>query len=210
LNAAPPIDLVLDLDLDLWPVTMNRPSLSSVHLWEQLLDIYEARALNPYGLSLINQRAHAVQSGELARQQGLSDSLVTAALLHDIGHMVHELGDHPAAQGIDDQHEAIGAVWLSQHFGPAVTDPVRLHVAAKRYLCTVEPAYRALLSRDSIESLALQGGLMSAEEVAVFEREPYGQDAVSLRRIDELAKDPQAPDLAFAEFRETVMRACAG
>jgi phosphonate degradation associated HDIG domain protein len=189
---------------------MKHPSLSAVHLWEQLLDIYEARALNPYGLSLINQRAHALQSGELARQQGLSDSLVTASLLHDIGHMVHQLGDHPAAQGIDDKHEAIGAAWLSQHFGPAVTDPVRLHVAAKRYLCTVEPAYRALLSRDSVESLALQGGLMSAEEVAVFEREPYGQDAVNLRRIDELAKDPQAPDMAFAEFRDTVMRAYAG
>ena len=196
--------------LDLKPDTMNRPSIAAVHLWEQLLDIYEARALNPYGLSLINQRAHAVQSGEHARQQGLSDSLVTAALLHDIGHMVHELGDHPAAQGIDDQHEAIGAAWLSQHFGPAVADPVRLHVAAKRYLCTVEPTYRDRLSRDSIESLALQGGLMREQEVIAFEREPYGQDAVSLRRIDELAKDPNAPDIAFAEFRDTVLRVCPG
>ena len=187
---------------------MTVSALSSQHLWNQLLDIYEARALNPYGLSLINQRAHAVQSGYRARQQGLSDALITAALLHDIGHMVHELGEHPAAQGIDDQHEVKGADWLTQHFSSDVCEPVRLHVAAKRYLCAVEPSYRNGLSRDSIESLALQGGPMSAEEVSAFEREPYWRDAVALRRIDEQAKDPQAPAVTFAEFREVVMRAC--
>lgn len=188
--------------------TVTASSLSTQQLWNQLQDIYDARALSPYGLSLINQRAHAVQSGHHARQQGLSDALITAALLHDIGHMVHELGEHPAARGIDDQHEAVGAHWLMQHFGPNVCEPVRLHVAAKRYLCAVEPAYRDRLSRDSIESLALQGGPMSADDVAAFEREPYWQDAVTLRRIDELAKDPNAPTWRFTEFRDVVIRAC--
>jgi phosphonate degradation associated HDIG domain protein len=188
--------------------TVTASSLQTQQLWTQLQDIYDARALNPYGLSLINQRAHAVQSGHHARQQGLSDALITAALLHDIGHMVHQLGEHPAAQGIDDQHEAVGAHWLIQYFGPDVCEPVRLHVAAKRYLCAVEPSYRDGLSRDSIESLALQGGPMSVDEVSAFEREPYWQDAVALRRIDELAKDPNAPAWAFAEFRDVVMRAC--
>jgi predicted HD phosphohydrolase len=188
--------------------TVTTSSLSPQQLWNQLQDIYEARALNPYGLSLINQRAHAVQSGHHARQQDLSDALITAALLHDIGHMVHELGEHPAAQGIDDLHEVVGATWLRQHFGPAVCEPVRLHVAAKRYLCAVEPSYRDGLSRDSIESLALQGGPMSVDEVSAFEREPYWRDAVTLRRIDEQAKDPHAPALTFGEFRGTVMRAC--
>jgi [1-hydroxy-2-(trimethylamino)ethyl]phosphonate dioxygenase len=189
---------------------MTQPHTSAEHLWAKLLDIYESRALNPYGLSLINQRAHAVQSAQHAREQGLSDALVAAALLHDIGHMVHQLGEHPAAQGVDDQHEVLGAQWLSQYFAAPVCDPVRLHVAAKRYLCTVEPAYRGRLSRDSIESLALQGGIMSTEEVLAFEDEPFGKDAVSLRRIDEVAKDPNAPAIAFSEFRDTVMRALVG
>ena len=189
---------------------MNDTHTAAEQLWEQLLDIYEARALRPYGLSLINQRAHAVQSGERARQQGLSDAMITACLLHDIGHMVHQLGEHPASQGIDDQHESLGASWLSRHFPPSVCEPVRLHVAAKRYLCTVEPLYRGRLSRDSIESLALQGGLMSSEEVTAFESETYGRDAVTLRRFDELAKDPHAPAIAFAGFRAYVLRTLTG
>ena len=186
-------------------VTITHTSPHAV--WTQLLDIYEVRALNPYGLSLINQRAHAVQSGHHAQQQGLSDALITAALLHDIGHMVHGLGEHPAAEGIDDQHEVIGAHWLAQYFGPAVCEPVRLHVAAKRYLCAVDPAYRGRLSRDSIESLTLQGGPMNEAERAAFEQTPYWQDAVALRRIDEQAKDPNAPTLAFTAFHDVVMRA---
>jgi predicted HD phosphohydrolase len=186
---------------------MTITNTSPQDVWNQLLDIYEARALNPYGLSLINQRAHAVQSGHHAQQLGLSDAFTTAALLHDIGHMVHELGEHPAAQGVDDQHEVIGAHWLTQYFGPPVCEPVRLHVAAKRYLCAVDPTYPGRLSRDSIESLALQGGPMRDVEIAAFEQTPYWQDAVALRRIDEQAKDPNAPALAFTEFRDVVMRA---
>lgn len=174
---------------------------------DELDAIYEGRAHAPYGLSLINQRAHAVQSGYHALAQGHLPSLVVAALLHDIGHMIHELGEHPAAEGVDDCHEMLGAQWLAERFGPAVAEPVRLHVAAKRYLCAVEPGYIERLSSDSIESLALQGGPMSPAEQAEFRAEAYCQEAIALRRIDELAKDPQGPLPPFSDFHEQIRQA---
>jgi len=171
-----------------------------------LKEIYEGRATGPYGLTLINQRAHAVQSGYHARAQGLGASLVVAALLHDIGHMVHSLGEHPAALGIDDGHEELGANWLGEHFGPEVTEPIRLHVAAKRYLCIVEDGYFDKLTQDSIESLQLQGGPMSKDEVTVFQATPYWKEAVVLRRIDELAKDPLGPMPEFDKFAPEIIQ----
>jgi predicted HD phosphohydrolase len=174
---------------------------------KELTAIYDGKANGLYGLTLVNQRAHAVQSGYHARAQGLGASLVVAALLHDIGHMVHDLGEHPAANGIDDRHENTGSDWLQRLFGPAVTEPIRLHVAAKRYLCAVEADYFGKLSNDSIESLNLQGGRMSAEEVADFQQEPYWREAVALRRIDELAKDPKGPMPEFTEFSTEILQA---
>lgn len=141
-----------------------------------------------YGLSNINQRAHALQAALLAEQAGCDSPLIVAALVHDIGHMVHDLGEDPAKDGIDDHHEDLGAVWLEGRFGPAVTEPVRLHVAAKRYLCGKEADYFARLSPDSVRSLALQGGPMSAAEVTAFEAQPHWAEAVQLRRFDEAAK----------------------
>lgn len=173
---------------------------------DELVAIYEGRATGRYGLSHINQRAHALQSGQHARTQGLASHIVVAALLHDIGHMLHTLGSHPAAAGIDDRHEDVGADWLSNFFEPAVCEPVRLHVAAKRYLCTVEPEYFGRLTRDSVESLELQGGQMSPEEVIAFKRHASWKDAVLVRRIDELAKDPHAVTPDFIDFAEEIMQ----
>lgn len=172
-----------------------------------LTEIYESRATGLYGLTLINQQAHAVQSAHHARAQGLPPSVVVAALLHDIGHMVHQLGDHPAAQGVDDKHEVVGADWLGCYFGQDVTEPIRLHVAAKRYLCTVEEDYFSKLSKDSIESLALQGGRMSETEVALFKKSAYWKVAVDLRRIDEVAKDPNGPMPLFKDFTSEILQA---
>jgi predicted HD phosphohydrolase len=174
---------------------------------DALTEIYEGRAGRPYGLSQVNQRLHAVQSGWLARERGGAPAFVVAALLHDLGHMVHDLGEHPAEQGVDDRHELLGAAWLARVFGPAVVEPVRLHVAAKRYLCATEPGYPERLTRDSVESLALQGGPMSADEVRRFEELPYWRDAVALRRIDEAAKDPAGPCPPFGEFERDVVAA---
>jgi phosphonate degradation associated HDIG domain protein len=164
---------------------------------QELLEIYGVRANKRYGLSDVSQLQHGLQSAAIAEARGESSAFIAAALLHDIGHMVHDLGENPAAESVDDLHEELGAAWLGAHFGPQVTEPVRLHVPAKRYLCAVDPEYFGKLSQDSVLSLELQGGPMSAQEVARFRREPHFEAAVRLRRIDEAAKDPamQTPPL---------------
>jgi gamma-butyrobetaine dioxygenase len=139
---------------------------------------------------------HLLQTGALAEAAGAPPALVAAALLHDVGHLLAVLpGD---VSGGDDRHGESGSAWLSRWFPPAVTEPVRLHVAAKRYLCGVAPSYFARLSKASVDSLAAQGGPMSAAEARGFEALPYAADAVAVRRWDDQAKDPQAraPDLS--------------
>ncbi|HEY4253696.1 MAG TPA: HD domain-containing protein [Roseomonas sp.] len=146
------------------------------------------RADGLYGLHAVTQREHALQAAWAAERAGYPVPLVVACLLHDIGHLVHDLGENPAGDGVDDRHEALGDAWLRQHFGPEVTEPVRLHVAAKRYLCATEADYFSRLSPDSVLSLSLQGGPMSTAEVAGFRALPQAEAAVVLRRFDEEAK----------------------
>lgn len=172
----------------------------------EIRHLLEQKASGRYGLSLINQQQHALQAATLAERDGRGDALVVAALLHDIGHMVHDLGENPADAGIDDRHEELGHVWLTAHFGPEVTEPVRLHVAAKRYLCAVEPEYFAKLSSDSVKSLVLQGGPMSAEEVKAFEALPEQAAAVQLRRYDEQAKVKGLETPSVPHFMPAVAR----
>jgi gamma-butyrobetaine dioxygenase len=138
----------------------------------------------------VSQTEHALQTAHLAEQEGATDALVVAALLHDVGHLLHGLPETIADQGVDARHEAGGAGWLARHFGPAVTDPVRLHVAAKRYLCAVDAGYRSRLSPASRQSLGLQGGPFDAAGVRAFEAEPYHREAVRLRHWDDRAKIP--------------------
>lgn len=169
-------------------------------------ELLERRADGAYGLHDVTQRQHALQSAWLAERGGHPSALVAAALMHDIGHLVHDLGENPAAEGIDDRHEEVGHAWLARHFGPEVTEPVRLHVAAKRYLCATEAGYVAKLSPDSVLSLSLQGGTMSAEEVAAFEALPHHREAVQLRRYDEEAKVKDLETPPVAHFMPHVAR----
>jgi len=161
-------------------------------LRRRLLEVYAGRATRRYGLSAVNQLQHALQAAAQAEAEGCTPATVLASLLHDVGHMIHELGEDPAGRGIDDVHEELGAAWLARHFTPDVVEPVRLLVAAKRYLCATESDYFGKLSPDSVRSLGLQGGPMSTDEVAAFRRLPYHAEAVRLRRYDEGAKDPHA------------------
>jgi gamma-butyrobetaine dioxygenase len=131
------------------------------------------------------------QAGALAEAAGAAAPLVAAALLHDVGHLRGET---------DARHGTAGARWLSQWFGPAVTEPVRLHVAAKRYLCATEPGYFALLSAESVRTLGRQRGPMRAEQAAAFEALPYARDAVAVRRWDDEAKDPAVTPPEFSHF----------
>jgi len=119
--------------------------------------------------------------------------------VHDIGHLIHDLGENPAAHGVDNRHELRGREWLARWFGEAVTEPVRLHVNAKRYLTATDPGYFATLSAGSVRSLELQGGPFSPDLAAGFIGLPFAPDAVRLRRWDEGAKVPGkgTPDLAY-------------
>jgi gamma-butyrobetaine dioxygenase len=134
---------------------------------------------------------HMLQAGALAEAAGAEGALVAAALLHDIGYLLGE---------DEDRHAEAGANWLSQWFGDAVTEPVRLHVPAKRYLCAAEPGYLGLLSAESVRTLSRQGGPMTAPEVAAFEALPYARAAVAVRRWDDQAKETVVTAPRFAHF----------
>jgi phosphonate degradation associated HDIG domain protein len=169
---------------------------------DAILELFAVAGKAAYFGEAVSQTEHALQSAYLGVQSGADRELVVAALLHDVGHLLRGLPEHAAQDAIDDEHEDIGAAWLDQHFRPAVSVPVRLHVPAKRYLCAVEPAYHVSLSAASKLSLRLQGGPMTAEQVDAFEKDPHHASAVVLRRWDDAAKIPDldVPGLDF--YRE--------
>jgi phosphonate degradation associated HDIG domain protein len=161
---------------------------------------FDKRGHEGYGEG-VTQLEHALQCAIFAARDGAPESLVVATLLHDIGHMLHDLPQDIADQGVDTMHESLGSAWLSQHFGPEVSEPVRLHVAAKRYLSASEPGYYDVLSEASKLSLKLQGGPMSAEERRRFAGERFFKEALDLRRWDDEGKivGLKTPDLAYFE-----------
>ena len=154
---------------------------------DEIRAAFAARGGDTYGEG-VSQLEHALQCAACAERDGAAPALIAATLLHDIGHLVHNLPQDIADRGIDAQHESLGSAWLSRHFGPDVTEPVRLHVAAKRYLATTERGYFDLLSPASVQSLHLQGGPMSVEERVRFAAERFAGDAVKLRRWDDEGK----------------------
>jgi phosphonate degradation associated HDIG domain protein len=155
---------------------------------DDIFDLFQKKGNAAYFGEAVTESEHALQCAHLAEQSGAMHEVIAAALLHDIGHLLHGRSEDIAERGIDGRHEDIGARWLARHFGPAVVDPVRLHVVAKRYLCTIDPTYRSSLSPASQLSLQLQGGPMTADEVRRFEREQHFRAAVNVRRWDDGAK----------------------
>jgi len=175
---------------------------------DEIQAAFARRGVETYGEG-VSQLEHALQCATCAERAGAAPALIAATLLHDIGHLIHNLPPDIADQGIDAQHESLGSAWLSRHFGPEVTEPVRLHVAAKRYLAATERGYYDLLSPASIQSLQLQGGLMSIEERARFATERFAEEAVQLRRWDDEGKrvGAKTPDLAhFERFVKVSLR----
>ncbi|WP_296226065.1 phosphonate degradation HD-domain oxygenase [Ralstonia sp. UBA689] len=154
----------------------------------------------------VTQLEHALQTAALAEAAGASDALVTAALLHDLGHLLNLQGDTPTAHGIDDQHQYFALPFLRATFADDVLEPIRLHVDAKRCLCAMDAHYYARLSADSVRSLALQGGVFSAEEAESFMQRPYAADALQLRRWDDLAKVAGQPTPDLAHFLAAAVR----
>jgi gamma-butyrobetaine dioxygenase len=159
-----------------------------------LLDRMAGRGRRAFYGEAVSITDHMLQTAHAAELNGAPPALVAAALLHDVAYVVHDPLDDRA---LDAAHPAIGARFLAVHFGPAVAEPVRLHVAAKRYLCAIEPEYRAALSAASFRTLQAQGGPFSQAEAGGFQALPYAHDAVRLRRWDDAAKVAGAriPDL---------------
>lgn len=160
---------------------------------DDLRSLLEDAGAAQYGNECVSQLAHACQCALLAEQNDADGALISAALLHDVGHLVDKRFAQGQARDIDRQHEIIGAAYLGKMFPTSVTEPIRLHVDAKRYLCFADKDYFDTLSPASVRSLELQGGIFASAEAEAFIAAPYAVDAVNLRKWDDLAK---VPDLA--------------
>ena len=166
----------------------------------ELADLFARLGSLHYGED-VTQLEHALQTAHHAKVDGAPPALVAAALLHDVGHFTGEISGRELMEGTDNRHSHAGADWLAAWFPEAVTEPVRLHVAAKRYLCAVEPGYFDRLSEASVYTLSVQGGPMDAAQAAAFAAGPHAAHAVTLRRWDEAAKDPDAEVPGFDHYR---------
>ena len=165
-------------------------------------ELFAGQGAHDYLGEKVTAAAHMLQAGTLAEAAGAPPAQVAAALLHDVGHICGpQLTRGDLMGGTDNRHGETGAAWLAQWFPEEVTEPVRLHVAAKRYLCAVVPSYYGRLSAASVYTLAVQGGPMNDAEAAAFETLPYAGAAVAVRRWDEAAKDPAVTGRSFDHFR---------
>ncbi|MFC5428769.1 phosphonate degradation HD-domain oxygenase [Paraburkholderia denitrificans] len=154
----------------------------------------------------VTQLEHALQSGALAEEAGASEELVAAAFLHDLGHLLSRQGETPTKRGIDDLHQYYVLSFLRPVLPDAVLEPIKLHVDAKRHLCATDDTYFGLLSADSVRSLELQGGIFNAEQSREFAQRPYADDAIRLRRWDDLAKVAGKPTPGLNHFLRIVER----
>ena len=172
-----------------------------------LFDYMERRGQSFYDES-VTQMQHACQCANQAQMHDGSTTQIASALLHDIGHFL--LDEHNTENDFleeDQNHEEVGADYLEPFFPEAVITPIRLHVPAKRYLCTTDASYYEGLSNASKRSFRLQGGVMSDEERAAFERIPHYQDALQLRRWDDLAK-VKGLEIPVIDTYRDIVQAC--
>jgi len=166
----------------------------------EIAALYEQRGGEQYSGEPVTQLEHALQTALLAEQEGADDALVTAALLHDLGHLLNDQGESPTLRGVDDLHQYAALPFLRALFADDVLAPIRLHVDAKRYLCATRDGYFEALSADSKRSLVLQGGIYTPEEAKEFIAQPHAGDAVRLRLWDDLAKVENAVTPSLAHF----------
>ncbi|CAN5528601.1 HD domain-containing protein [soil metagenome] len=174
--------------------------------FQDIEQLFAERGGEQYTGEPVTQLAHALQSAALAEAEGADDELVTAALLHDLGHLLHNLGESPTTLGIDDVHQYRALPFLRGLVTDAVIDAIKLHVDAKRYLCATRPDYFSKLSDDSKRSLALQGGIFSEAQAHAFIALPGAEGAVRLRIWDDLAKEAGKATPPLAHFMARAQR----
>ncbi|HXP57832.1 MAG TPA: hypothetical protein VN847_22900 [Streptosporangiaceae bacterium] len=181
-----------------------------MHPVDEIGDLFAGEGAQDYLGEPVSVAVHMRQAGALAEAAGAPPEQVAAALLHDVGHICGgTVSGRELMAGHDNRHGDAGAAWLAQWFGPEVSEPVRLHVAAKRYLCAVEPGYFSKLSEASVYTLSVQGGPMDRAEAEAFAALPHAAAAVAVRRWDEEAKDPDATTPEFSHFRDLLIRLTA-
>ena len=179
--------------------------MQSITSVDDLFHLLESGGSTAYFGEPVSVLEHSLQTAWFAQKIGADDALITASLLHDLGHLLHTEGEDAAQRKLDTRHENLAAEILAQHLPTAVLDPIRLHVAAKRFLCHAEPGYLAALSPASTQSLRLQGGPMSAAEASAFLALPHAKEAIILRRADDAAKVPELAVPALESYRGTVI-----
>jgi phosphonate degradation associated HDIG domain protein len=189
---------------------MSAPALDRQTIVPFLADIFARRGAEDYLGEAVTMAEHMLQSAALAEEEGASDELVAAALLHDIGHFTSEFGAYSPDDVEDKHHDDAGAEVLAPFFPPLVTECVRLHVAAKRYLCATDPTYLSKLSPASVHTLSLQGGPMRAEEAAEFRGSPFHDEAVRVRIWDEGGKVAGIRTRAFRDYAPLLQRVVDG
>jgi len=180
---------------------MTAPRLDHKNIVAFIADIFERRGAESYLGEAVTMSEHMLQGAVLAEREGAPEELVAAALLHDIGHYTSEFGTMSLGDERDNYHEESGAAVLAPFFPPVIAECVRLHVPAKRYLCATDASYSDRLSDASRHTLSLQGGPMSAAEIAAFEANPYHREAVRVRIWDDKGKQP---GMATPHFRHYV------
>jgi phosphonate degradation associated HDIG domain protein len=182
------------------------PQLTPQTIVPFLAGIFERRGGEEYLGEPVTMAEHMLQGAALAEKGGLPERIIVAALLHDIGHFTSEFGTYHPDDTHDRHHEEAGAAVLEAFFPVIVTDCVRYHVAAKRYLCATKPDYLGRLSAASVHSLNLQGGPMDIGEVAEFERNPNVAEIVQVRYLDDAGKHADMETPGFAHYAPMVQR----
>ena len=177
---------------------------------QDIESLFVHRGAEQYSGEPVTQLEHALQCAALAEAEGADDELVTAAFLHDLGHLLQDLGETPTLRGVDDVHQYAALPFLRGLFGERVLGGIQLHVDAKRYLCATRPGYHDALSEDSKRSLKLQGGTFSDEQAQAFIARPGASDAVRLRIWDDLAKTAGAPTPPLSHFMARARRCALG
>ena len=174
-------------------------NLTSQNVVSFIKDIFERRGAEEYLGERVTIAEHMLQAATLAEKEGCSETFIVAALLHDIGHFTSEFGSFSMNDEVDKLHEDAGARILERFFPKQVVDCVKFHVSAKRYLCAKDPDYFSKLSDASIHSLKLQGGSMSKEEAAQFEKNPNLDPIINVRYFDDAGKEEgmKTPDFDY-------------